>query len=386
MPRPIPPGAARGWPACGAGTLSPRQEAGQSGEAKGIPVVARLQFRAVDGSRTAAQKQRAEAPAGCGNITGEMAALTVVFMGTPSPVLPVLDAVHRTAGRNGWAVAAVYTAPDRPSGRGRTLSPSPVGPRAAELGIPVRTPARLDGAEQAAFRELGADLVVLAAYGLLLPAPFLDGPRHGAVNVHPSLLPKHRGAAPVAGAILAGDRETGTSLIVMDEGLDTGPLLAQERVPLDGTERTPQLTSRLFDLGAAMLERLLPEYIAGWAAASPQPEEGASLTRRMSKADGEIDWADAAVCIERKVRAYDPWPGAATSWEGRRVTVVDAALAEGVPGLAPGEVSVMGGEVTVGAGEGALRLLRVKLEGRPEADAAAFVRGHAGFRTARLPS
>ena len=316
-----------------------------------------------------------------------MAPRAVVFMGTPASVVPVLDAVHRTAARNGWAIAAAYTAPDKPRGRGRgrARARSPVGLRAAELGIPVRTPTRLDRAEQAAFRDLGADVVVLAAYGLLLPAPFLDGPRHGALNVHPSLLPKHRGAAPVTAAILAGDQETGTSIMVMDEGLDTGPLLAQERVWLDGTERTPQLTARLFELGAAMLGRLLPAYIAGQVSAVPQPGHEASLTRRMSKADGEIDWGDAAVRIERKVRAYDPWPGAATSWEGRRLAVVEAVLSEGNGGPAPGEVSVVGGEVLVGTGEGVLRLLRVKFEGRPETDAAAFAHGHAGFRTATLP-
>ncbi len=307
-------------------------------------------------------------------------------MGSPATVAPVLDAVYRTAIRQGWSVVAAYTAPDAPKGRGRKLAPSPVRVRAEELSIPVMTPRRLTTDEkQARFRALGADLVVLAAYGLLLPAPFLFGPRHGAVNIHPSLLPRHRGAAPVAGAILAGDERSGTSLILMDEGLDTGPLLAQRSVALSGDERTSELTDRLFALGAAMLEEMLPEYVEGRLAPSPQPSEGVTLTRRMAKADGDIDWTEPALSIERKVRAYDPWPGTSTSWGGRRLSVAEAALARG-PGLAPGEVGSVGGETLVGTGEGALRLLRVKLEGRPETGVDEFVRGHGAFLGARLPS
>ncbi len=288
--------------------------------------------------------------------------------------------------RQGWSVVAAYAAQDAPKGRGRKLTPSPVRVRAEELGIPVLTPRRLTtDEEQTRFRELDADLVVLAAYGLLLPAPFLFGPRHGAINVHPSLLPRHRGAAPVAGAILAGDEQTGTSLIVMDEGLDTGPLLAQRSVALSEDERTSELTDRLFTLGAAMLEEALPEYVEGRLAPMPQPDEGVTLTRRMAKADGDIDWTESASAIERKVRAYDPWPGTSTSWEGRRLAVVEAALASSSR-LAPGEVGSIGGETFVGTGEGALRLLRVKMEGRAETGVDEFVRGHGAFVGARLPS
>ena len=288
--------------------------------------------------------------------------------------------------RQGWAVVAAYTAPDAPKGRGRRPTSSPVRVRAEELGIPVMTPRRLTtDEEQTRFREIDANLVVLAAYGLLLPGPFLFGPRHGAVNIHPSLLPRHRGAAPVAGAILAGDEQSGTSLVLMDEGLDTGPLLAQRSVALAGDERTSELTDRLFTLGAAMLEEMLPEYVEGRLAPSPQPSEGVTLTKRMAKADGDIDWTESALVIERKVRAYDPWPGTSTSWEGRRLAVVEAALAQG-RGLAPGEVGSVGGETLVGTGEGALRLLRVKLEGRPETGVDEFLRGHGTFLGARLPS
>lgn len=350
------------------------------------------QMRAVDGHPAkapppaAVRSLRWESEESAGANIDPVSSVSIVFMGAPEPAVAVLDAVLRAARRESWTVAAVYTSPDRPSGRGRRLAPSPVRARADELGIPVLTPQRLAGPdEQARFRELGADLVILAAYGLLLPAPFLFEPRHGAVNVHPSLLPRYRGAAPVAGAILAGDNETGTSLIVMDEGLDTGPLLAQRSVPLTGAERTPELTARLFGLGGAMLEEKLPDYVAGRLKPVPQSAEGATLTRRMSKSDGDIDWREDAELIARKVRAYDPWPGTATVWEGRRLAII-AAEPLRHEGLAPGQVASVGGRMLVGAGVGALQLLRVKLEGRPETGIDEFVRGHGAFLGAQLPS
>ncbi len=307
-------------------------------------------------------------------------------MGSPEPALVVFDAVQRTAAQRGWSVVAVYAAPPRPSGRGRRIAPSPVHACAGALGLPVLTPDKLTPPEeQERFRSLGADLVVLAAYGLLLPPPFLLSPKHGAVNVHPSLLPRHRGAAPVAGAILAGDSETGTSLIVMDEGLDTGPLLAQRRIPLSENARTPAAMQRLFALGAEMLESALPEYIAGNLAPVPQPGSGATLTRRITKADGDIDWREPAEMIARKVRAFDPWPGTATYWNGRRLAIVDAHRVDYL-NLAPGQIALVAGQALVGTGAGALRLLRVKYEGRPETAIADFVRGHPAFVGASLPS
>ena len=313
-----------------------------------------------------------------------MEPLRVVFMGTPQPAVGVLDATVETAAANDWSVVAAYTAPDRPAGRGRRLLPSPVRVRAEELNIPVFAPQRLTpSAEQECFRELRADLVVLAAYGLLLPPAFLFEPAHGAVNIHPSLLPRHRGAAPVAAAILAGDTETGVTLMAMDEGLDTGPLLAGRTVSLDGTERTPALTERLFALGSGLLAEVLPRYVAGEIAPTPQTDEDATYTPRMTKGDASIDWNERASLIERRVRAYDPWPGTATAWEGRRLAVTDVAVDQET-GLAAGEVWVRGDAVLVGTGEGALRLLRVKMEGRPEMGVTDFLRGHPAFAGARL--
>lgn len=316
-----------------------------------------------------------------------MEPLRIVFMGSPEPAAAVLSAVASVAEANGWEMAAVYAAPDKPAGRGRRPAQAPVRRRAEELGIPALTPAKLTAPEEAdRFRALRPGLVVLAAYGLLLPPEFLSEPRCGAVNVHPSLLPRHRGASPVAAAILAGDAETGATLMTMTERLDAGPVLAQRRVALDGSERTPQLTDRLFALGAEMLRETLPLCAAGEVAPRPQAESAATYAPRLTKADGEIAWAEPAALIERKTRAYDPWPGTATRWGGRRLAVTDACVEPNPGGLAPGQTQRDGDGVLVGAGEGAIRLLRVKPEGGAEMSAADFLRGRPAFADARLPS
>ena len=314
-----------------------------------------------------------------------MEPLRIVFMGSPEPAAAVLAATVRIAAANGWTVVAAYAAPDKPEGRGRRLASAPVRRRAEELDVPTLTPTKLTAPEEIErFRALRPDLVVLAAYGLLLPPPFLFEPRFGAVNVHPSLLPRHRGASPVAAAILAGDAETGVTLMTMDEGLDTGPTLARRSVELSGDERTPELTERLFALGAEMLEETLPRYVAGEVAPAPQPLEGATYAPRLTKADGEIVWMEPAVLIERKTRAYDPWPGAATRWMGRRLAVTAASTAPNGGGLEPGQTRLDGDGVLVGTGEGALRLLRVKPEGGAEMPIADFLRGRPAFAATRL--
>ena len=309
----------------------------------------------------------------------------VVFMGTPRPAATVLDAVVLMASRAGWRLSAVYTAPDRQAGRGRRVQPSPVKERALALGLEVLTPARVTPAdEQDRFRELNADLVVLAAYGLLLPEAFLHAPTHGAVNVHPSLLPRHRGAAPVPAAILAGDTTTGTSIMVMDEGLDTGPVLASRSVPLDGTERSPELTERLFLLGAELLEECLPAYLKGELVPSPQPQEGISVVKRFRKEDGDLDWTRPAVELERQVRAFDPWPGSATTWDGKRLEVLEASVGAPAVGGAPGTVQRGEAGIGVATGDGSLLLRRVRLEGRSPTAIEEFVRGHTAFLSALL--
>ncbi len=309
----------------------------------------------------------------------------VVFMGTPRPAATVLDAVVLMASRAGWRLSAVYTAPDRQAGRGRKVQPSPVKERALALGLEVLTPARVTPAdEQDRFRELNADLVVLAAYGLLLPEAFLHAPTFGAVNVHPSLLPRHRGAAPVPAAILAGDTTTGTSIMVMDEGLDTGPVLASRSIPLDGTERSPELTERLFLLGTELLEEFLPAYLRGELVPSPQPQEGISVVKRFRKEDGDLDWTRPAVELERQVRAFDPWPGSATTWDGKRLEVLEASVGAQAEGGAPGTVQRSEAGIGIATGDGSLLLRTVRLEGRSPTAINEFVRGHAAFLSALL--
>jgi methionyl-tRNA formyltransferase len=310
-------------------------------------------------------------------------------MGTPAFAVPVLQAVERIARSGGGTVVAAYAGPDRGAGRGRHLQPSPVKSYAEEAGIAVLTPRRVTSADETArFEALEADLVVLAAYGLLLPPSFLSAPRHGAVNVHPSLLPRHRGAAPVAGAILAGDTATGTTIIRMDEGLDTGPILAQSTVTLAGGERTPALTERLFALGASLLEQHLPTYLRGELEPTPQPEEGATLIKRFVKEDGTLDWSRPAFELERRVRALDPWPGTATTWEGKRLDVLEAAVVAvgGARNEPPGMVVTLASGVGVVTGEGTLLLRTVRLEGRQAVTGEAFLRGHASLAGARLGS
>ena len=188
----------------------------------------------------------------------------------------------------------------------------------------------------------------------------------------------------MAAAIREGDLEAGVTLMAMDEGLDTGPTLAWRSLPLAGDERTPALTERLFTLGGEMLIEMLPLYVAGETVPVPQPDEGATYAPRMTKADGLIDWGEPAGLIERKVRAYDPWPGTATVWEGKRLAITAAIVDAGGERLTPGEVATYGDAVLVGTGGGALRLLRVKMEGRPEVGATEFLRGRPAFARARL--
>ena len=316
-----------------------------------------------------------------------MQRLRVVFMGSPSPVVQIMRAVQEL----GFDLVAVYTTPDRPAGRGRRLEPTPVKRYAVAQGLPVYEPATLRSeAALAQFRSLSPDLVVLAAYGKLLPRPVLETPRWGCVNIHPSLLPRHRGASPVAFTILEGDAISGVTLMRMDEGLDTGPLIARRETPVLPTDTTPEMTERLFGLGVELLKDALPEYLAGTLVPRSQAAEGVTVTRRLAKEDGELDWGKTAVRLEREVRAYFPWPGSATLWRGKRLQVVGAGVAPDRPGQShPGtvvRVSDHPREVGVVTAEGVLVLRGVKLEGRPATKAAEFLQGYPEFLDSRLPS
>ena len=308
--------------------------------------------------------------------------LRVVFMGTPQFAAPALDALCSIPA---IAVVTAYTPPDRRQGRGQTLAPSPVKQRAQQLGIPVEQPATLR--DPVAVDRLSAyapDLVVVAAYGRLLPTEVLDLPRFGCLNLHPSLLPRHRGPSPVAGAILAGDDATGVTVMLLDEGMDTGPIVAQRRRSIRPEDDAETLTAALFRDGAALLNEIIPDWIAGAVAAVPQDDEQATYTSKLERADGIADWTRPAEFLCRQQRAYAPWPGLHTRWDGKEVKLLDVApLPDGY--AEPGMVTTTDDEpIAVGSGSGLLAVRRLQLEGRRAAGAADFVRGYAHFIGARL--
>jgi methionyl-tRNA formyltransferase len=233
------------------------------------------------------------------------------------------------------------------------------------------------------------DVLVVAAYGKLLPQPVLEAVPKGPVNVHPSLLPKYRGAAPVAAAVLAGDAVTGVSLMVLDAGMDTGPVLAQREALIGPKERTPELTGRLFLLGAELLRDTLPLYMEGRVTPVPQDESKVVVTSRLRKEDGELDWAKPAAALERQVRAYQPWPGSFTTWRGQRLEILSASVVSQRSQTGPvGQVVALieAGAPGVITSEGELVLIRVRLEGRHTMGIDEFLKGHTDFTGARLPS
>jgi methionyl-tRNA formyltransferase len=287
-------------------------------------------------------------------------------MGSPDFAVPALRALHAA----GHEIAAVYCQPPKPAGRGQHETPCPVHRAAGALGLPVRTPARLkrDAAEHGAFAALGLDAAVVAAYGLILPRAMLDAPRLGCINIHASLLPRWRGAAPVQAAILAGDAETGITIMRMEEGLDTGPMLLAEATPIAPRETTATLHDRLAGIGARLILRALDEA----PSATPQPDAGVTYAAKLTKADGVLDWRKPAAMLDRQVRALNPWPGAYCEAGGETIRVLEAEPvgAAGKPG------TVLDGS-TIACGKGALRLIRLQRPGRGPLPADAVLRGFA---------
>ncbi|MFO7303915.1 MAG: methionyl-tRNA formyltransferase [Gammaproteobacteria bacterium] len=297
---------------------------------------------------------------------------SIVFAGTPDFAVPTLEALLRSPHR----VVAVYTQPDRPAGRGRHITPSPVKRVALQHGLPVEQPLTLK--EPAAVERLasfGADLMVVVAYGLLLPQSVLDTPRLGCINVHASLLPRWRGAAPIQRAILAGDAETGVTIMQMDAGLDTGPMLLKRALPIGPRDTSATLHDRLAELGAqALVEALntLPSLTP-----QPQPEEGATYAQKVRKEEARIDWSLDAWAIDRQVRAFNPWPVAETTWQGQQLRVWEAFPNDAVHDRAPGTVVRCAPEgIDVATGHGTLTLTRVQLAGRNAVSAAQFLNAH----------
>jgi methionyl-tRNA formyltransferase len=294
--------------------------------------------------------------------------MRIVFAGTPDFAVPSL----RAAAQRGEVVAA-YTQPDRPAGRGRGLQASPVKLEAVQRGIPVLQPETLrNELSRDALRALQPDLMVVVAYGLLLPQSILDIPKHGCWNVHASLLPRWRGAAPIQRAIEAGDAETGVCLMRMEKGLDTGPVLLSQRTPIGASETGGELHDRLAVLGAQVLADGLGLLRAGMKpVAVPQPAAGATYAHKLDKAEARLDWTQPADALARKVRAFQPWPVAEAQLDGERVRIHAAEALPLAHGTTPGTVLQAGRDgIDVACGEGALRLTRVQREGgRPVAAA-----------------
>jgi methionyl-tRNA formyltransferase len=310
---------------------------------------------------------------------------TLIFMGSPHFAVPILEALARD-----YSVLAVYTQPDKPAGRGKVLTAVPVKQWAAAHSLPVYQPRsfRKDPAVVEQLRALKPDLIVVAAYGLILPQAVLDIPRFGCINVHGSILPRYRGAAPIPSAILAGDAETGITIMQMDAGMDTGPMLSVAREPIRPDDTTASLGERLAQVGARLLIETLPGYLSGEIAPQVQPNDGITYSPKIDKADAQIDWSRAAVEIDRAVRAYFPWPGAFTGWNGQMMKVLKTGIRDQGSGIGEqGSGTVLrlaDGAIGVAAGGGVIELIEIQLAGRKAMSARDFVRGQPGLINAQF--
>jgi methionyl-tRNA formyltransferase len=309
----------------------------------------------------------------------------VVFMGTPEFSVPSLEALLGTDFR----IVAVYTQPDRKAGRGQQVTTSPVKQLALSQG--------LDVIQIETFREAGTverlsalapDLIVVAAFGLILPAAVLNLPKFGCLNVHPSLLPWYRGASPIATAILQGDEKTGVTIMLLDAGMDTGPILNQREVPISDEDTTGSLGLKLSKMGAELLVETLPLWIEGRIEPRPQDESAATYSKMIKKEDGEMDWRLSTRELWCRVRAFDPWPGCYTVWHGKRLKLVKVLPIYGEESSEPGKVIGLPHQRTaavgVQTGDGVLGLVEIQLEGKREMPAEEFLRGQRDFVGSRL--
>jgi len=306
-------------------------------------------------------------------------------MGTDDFALPALDSLVSS----GHQVVAVYTQPDKPAGRGRGLLPPAVKKESLVYGLQVYQPVSLkQPEEQERLADLRSEVIIVAAYGQILPRSVLDIPPFSCLNIHPSLLPRHRGPSPVTATILAGDEDAGVSIMLLDEGMDTGPVLAQRQVAITPQDTTGSLTAKLAQIGAQLLMENLPLWIEGKLTSEPQDKEKATYSRLIGKEDGKIDWHLPAIELWRRVRAFQPWPGCYTTWKGKLMKIIEAIPLSGGGGE-PGRVLILKDPqayVGVQTGEGILGLLQIQLEGKRAMVAEEFVRGQRNFVGSTLPS
>ncbi len=299
-----------------------------------------------------------------------MTQLRIIFMGTPEFAIPTLSALIKSP----HEVVAVYSQPPRPVGRGHKVQLSPVHRLAEQHDIPVLTPTSLRAREeQEIFQGFNADLAVIVSYGLLLPKAILDAPRLGCVNIHVSLLPRWRGAAPIQHAILAGDTETGITIMKMGEGLDTGPTLCQQKIAITPETTTSQLFTDMAQVGAKLLLEILVPYAQGRITPTPQPANNITHAPKITKDMGYIDWNDSAEHIDCKIRALNPWPGTWFEWQGRHIKVLQAKVLSAQHGL-PGEV--LDQALTVACGQGALALQKIQVAGKKPMNPGDFFNGY----------
>jgi methionyl-tRNA formyltransferase len=299
--------------------------------------------------------------------------IRIVFMGSPDFALPGLSAL--AAARN-YQVVGVVTQPDRASGRGRELKAPPVKTLALQLNIPVMQPEKLRAPEAMdQLRAWNPDLIVVAAFGQILKKDVLDLPRHGCINVHASLLPRWRGAAPINAAILHGDEETGVTIMQMDAGLDTGPMLASKSIRIRHDDTAGSVIQALSTLGADLLNETLPDYISGKLIPQPQPTEGDTYAPMLKKEDGLLDFTYPAIELERRVRAMNPWPGAWFEWNGNLLKVMRASVVSEEKGLVSGSRFMVEGRPAVQSAEGALVLDEVQPSGKKVMSGKSFLAG-----------
>lgn len=305
----------------------------------------------------------------------------IVFMGTPDFAVPVLQALIQN-----HEVIGVVTQPDRPAGRGNQVQESPIKKVAQAANIPVFQPEKLRRKESIdELKQWQPDAFVVAAFGQILPQSVLDIPTHGSINVHASLLPRWRGAAPLQACIRAGDTHTGITIMKMDAGLDTGPMLTQRSLPLAPDETGQSLHDKMAVLGGELLIETLPPYLSGKLQPQAQPEDGVTYAPQIEKGEGRIDWSKSAVEIERLVRAFTPWPGTFTSWEGKLLKILKAALPQTASASGEiGQVIEHHGQIAIVTGEGLFYPLQLQLEGKKAMSIDDFVRGYKQFVGARL--